>query len=138
MPSRLFFSAAILKPYDSFLFFDKSHQNIKLELNDKRVYSAAQCQSPHSSQWIVARGGGDKILLIDAYNCVVREISDLSSHRKGVGLGQERMALGMPSESLVYVVWRTGGNHLRLNTISLDGGQSSSIDIGNIWRDLAQ
>jgi hypothetical protein len=131
----MFLSAAVIKPYHSILYLDKGRPNRYLDLRDMRLGNAAQCQQQPSV--VLLRNGPHKIVTLNAHTYVVVPVVDLTSERKRIDHKQEGMALAMASETLMYAIYRTHDDCLRLARFSTDIRlPKQSIDLGEIYRNL--
>jgi hypothetical protein len=139
VPGQVFLSAAVSKAYPSILFLNKKHKNRPLELVDKKIECASQCTVGgfDSAHAIAVRSGRHKIFLIDGRNGRTVPILDLSAQRKNIGLKTEVMALGVPDETCVLIMWRNGDEALKLTKVLVDGRTPpETVDVGEVYRSI--
>jgi hypothetical protein len=136
IPARLILTAGVSKPYPSILFCSKLHRNRHLELSDKRIDAAAQCQSPSISYNVLLRSGRHRIFLCDTRSGHIQLVADLSAERKNMKPKSEKIALGIISDNLMFAVWRKGDNDLRLSKLTIGGRVAAldTIDLAEIYR----
>jgi hypothetical protein len=140
VPGQVFLSAAVSKAYPSILFLNKKHKFRPLEITDRKIECASQCTVGgfDSAHAIAVRSGRHKIFLIDARNGRAAPVLDLSQQRKNIGLKTEVMALGVPDESCVLVMWRDGNEALKLTKVLVDGRTApETLDVGEMYKNVA-
>ena len=139
MAAQLFLTAALSKSYPSLFYLNNRQRNRYLDIVDKRIDGASQCLSTAYSHLFAIRSGHHKIFLVDIQTGITRQLADLSSERKNVQYGKEKVAVGMISESLVHVFWKTRDDKLILKSMKIEkeGCHISSSQLENLYRSLA-
>jgi hypothetical protein len=127
IPARVVLTAGISKPYPSILFLSSGHRNRHLDLSDKRVDAATQCQTLSMSHNLLIRSGRHRVFLCDTRSGVLQLVADFSAERKNMKPKSEKIALGIISENLMFAVWRKGDNDLRLSRLAF-GGKIAATD----------